>query len=81
MCATQMSWAMGLFLVQPAPLFVTDEPSLTPSLPQPVKLLGRKVHAYMPADSLHDGPITNLFSRLCVLIDVLSYAHEEGEKP
>ena len=34
--------------------------SLTPSLPQPVKFPGCKVHTHTPANSIFDGPITNL---------------------
>ena len=52
---------------------------LTPSLPQPVKFPGRKVHTYMPANSIFDGPIANLFLILCVLIEVLSRAHAKEE--
>ena len=54
--------------------------SLTPSLPQPVQFLGWKVHTYMPADSIFDGPVTNLPSVLCILIEILSPAHTNGEK-
>ena len=54
---------------------------LTLSLPQPVKfLLGGKVHTYTPADSIFDGPTTNLLSALCILIEILSPAHTKGEK-
>ena len=34
---------------------------------------------YMPANSVFDGPVTNLLSVLCILIEVLSRAHEKGE--
>ena len=34
----------------------------------------------MPADSVSDGPITNLLSILCFLIEILSPAHAKGEK-
>ena len=53
---------------------------LTPSLPQPVKFPGRKVHTYMPANSIFDGPITNLLSTLCSFIEIFSHAHAKGEK-
>ena len=33
----------------------------------------------MPANSVFDGPVTNLLSVLCILIEVLSRAHEKGE--
>ena len=33
---------------------------LTPWLPHPVKLPGCKVHTYTPANSVFDGPVTNL---------------------
>ena len=39
--------------------------SSLPSLPQPVKFPGGKVHTYTPANSISDGPITNLLSVLC----------------
>ena len=45
--------------------------TLTPSLPQPV-------HTYTPADSVFDGPITNLLSILRILIEILSHAHVKG---
>ena len=35
---------------------------------------------YTPANSIFDGPITNLPSVLCILIKVLSCAHAKGEK-
>ena len=34
----------------------------------------------MPADSISDGPITNLLSILCILIEILSLAHAKEEK-
>ena len=55
--------------------------SLTSSLPQPVQVPGWKVYTYTPADSIFDGPVTNLLSILCILIEVLSRAHAEGGKP
>ena len=53
---------------------------LTPSLPVPVKVLGLKVHARMPPDSIFDGPITNLLSVLSILIKVLFIYSCEGVK-
>ena len=49
---------------------------LTPSLPQPVRFPG----TYTPANSIFDGPITNLLSILCILIEILSRAHTKGTK-
>ena len=54
--------------------------TLTPSLPQPVKFPGWKVHAYTPANSIFDGFITNLLSILCSLIEFLSHALVKGKK-
>ena len=59
---------------------VLDFIVLTPSLPQPVKFLGWKVNTYIPADSIFDGPVTNLLSTLCILTEILSPAHAKGEK-
>ena len=53
---------------------------LTTSLPQPVKSPGWKVHTYTPANSIFDGPITNLLSTLCILIEILSRAQAKGAK-
>ena len=53
---------------------------LTPSLPQPVKFLGLKVRAYMPTESIFDGPITNLLSVLSSLIEILFMYSREGVK-
>ena len=53
---------------------------LTPSLPQPVNFLGRKVHAHMPVDGMLDGPITNLLSVLSILMEILSCTHVKGKK-
>ena len=47
---------------------------LTPSLPQPVKFLGRKKHTYV------SHPVTNQFLILCVLMEVLSHANVEKKK-
>ena len=32
------------------------------------------MHAYTPANNIFDGPLANLFSVLCVLVDILSSA-------
>ena len=53
---------------------------LTPSLPQPVIFPGSKVHTYVPPNSISDGPVTNLPSILCILIEILSRAHAVGAK-
>ena len=34
----------------------------------------------MPANSIFDGPASNSFSVLCMLIEILSCAHEKGGK-
>ena len=47
--------------------------TLTSSLPQPAKFPGGKVDMYTPADSIFDGPVTNL-STLYILIAILSHA-------
>ena len=52
---------------------------LTPSLPQPVKFLGWKVHTYTPPNSIFDGHITNLLWILCILIEIFSRAHETNK--
>ena len=36
------------------------------------------MHTYKLANSIFDGPITNLLSILCILIEVLLRAHEKG---
>ena len=51
---------------------------ITPSLPQPVQFPGSKVHTYTLANSICDGPVTNLLSILCILIEILSCAHARG---
>ena len=33
----------------------------------------------MPADSIFDGPVTNLLSILSILIEIFSCAHAKGE--
>ena len=35
---------------------------------------------YTPANNIYDGLITNLFSVLCILTEVLSRAHAKEEK-
>ena len=34
----------------------------------------------MPADSIFDGPVTNLLSILCILTEILSHVHVKGQK-
>ena len=53
---------------------------LTPSLPQPVKLPGWKVHTYKLPNSIFDGQIANRLSILCILTEVLSHAHAKRRK-
>ena len=36
------------------------------------------MHTYTPPDSIFDGPVTNLLSILCILIEILSRAHPKG---
>ena len=38
------------------------------------------MHTCTPSDCIFDGPITNLFSILCILIEILSRAHAKGKK-
>ena len=38
------------------------------------------MHTYTPADSISDGPVTNLFSILYILVEVLSRAHVKSGK-
>ena len=38
------------------------------------------MNTYTPADSISEGPVTNLFSILCILIEIISHIHEKGEK-
>ena len=38
------------------------------------------MYTYMPANSIFDGPITNLLSILCILVKVLSCAHANRGK-
>ena len=37
------------------------------------------MHAYTATNNIFDGPITNLLSVLCILIEVLSLAHAKEE--
>ena len=53
---------------------------LIPSLPQPGKLPGWKVHICKPAYSRISSPITNLVSILCILVAILPHTNEEKEK-
>ena len=38
------------------------------------------MHAYTPANNTFDGPITNLLSMLCILVEILSPAQAKREK-
>ena len=38
------------------------------------------MHTYTAANSIFDGPVTNLPSLLCILLEVLSRAHAKGGK-
>ena len=38
------------------------------------------MHTYMPGDSIFDGPVTNLFSMLNILIEIFSCADTKEEK-
>ena len=38
------------------------------------------MNPYKPKNSLFDGPVTNLLSILCILIEGLSRAHAKGGK-
>ena len=40
----------------------------------------KKVHTYMPADSIFHGPVTNILSVLCILIELFSRARAKGGK-
>ena len=54
----------------------------TPSLPRPVTFLGWKVHTHThthtPANSIFDGPITNLLSVPCIVAEILSHVQVKG---
>ena len=41
---------------------------------------GLKVHTCTSANSIFDGPVTNLLSILCILVEILSRAHAKGAK-
>ena len=53
---------------------------LTPSLPQAVKISGLKSARTGLQNSAFSGHITNLFSTLCVLTDILSCQCEKANK-
>ena len=36
------------------------------------------MHTYTPADSIFDGPVTNLLSVLCIWVEVLLRAHAKS---
>ena len=38
------------------------------------------MHTYTPANSIFDSPMRNLFSILCLLVEVLSRAHAKRGK-
>ena len=38
------------------------------------------MHTYTPADSISDGPVTNLLSVPCILIEILSRVHTKEGK-
>ena len=38
------------------------------------------MHPYTPNNSIVDGPMTNLLSILCIVIEALSRAHGKGGK-
>ena len=38
------------------------------------------MHTYMPADSIFDGPVTNLLSILCIFIELFSRGQAQGAK-
>ena len=44
------------------------------------KISGLKSTTYMPANSIFDGPITNLLSIRRSFIEIFSRAHAKGEK-
>ena len=61
-------------------LYKQSGASLTPSLPRPVNFPDWKAHNYTPANNIFDGPVTNLLSKLCILVKVMSGVHSKGEK-
>ena len=38
------------------------------------------MHTYASSNSIFDGPVTNVLSVLCILIEILSRAHAKGQK-
>ena len=38
------------------------------------------MHACMPANSIFDGPVTDLLALLCILIEILTHSHAKWEK-
>ena len=36
------------------------------------------MHTYVPPNSIFNGPITNLLSVLCIVIEILARAHTKG---
>ena len=54
--------------------------NINPSLPQPVKCPCWKVHTYTHADRVFDGPVANLLSVLCILMEILWRAHAKEGK-
>ena len=86
-------WKLSIMCMSPCPkeeqnawvwFFVrtaqrSHDSMLTPSLPQRVTFPGWKVHTYTPANSVFDGPVTNLLSVQCILIEILCSC-ELGEK-
>ena len=38
------------------------------------------MHTYTPANSIFDGPVTNLLSLLRILVEIFSRAHPKGGK-
>ena len=63
-------------------LYFTLSPHLefNPITVQGVKFPCWKVHTYRPANSISDGPITNLLSILCIWTEILWCAHVKGTK-
>ena len=48
----------------------------------PASKISMLKNTYMPPDSIPEGPVTNLFSILCILVEILPHAHVKGaEKP
>ena len=57
--------------------------ALNPNPATSCQIFGLKsAHTYTPADNIFGGPVTNLLSILCILIEILSRAHaKEAKKP